>query len=94
MRLCRMGAGFGMGVLRLRARLAALVLACAVSGGLAAEAAAQTADPKVLIYSGTVAHRHSEAISTGIGPMREALGDAGIESDWEDCNGYGTADGQ
>ena len=80
MRLCRMGAMVG----------AALVLACVVPG----VAAAQAADEKVLIYSGTVAHRHSEAIDAGIGPIRDALTAAGISSDWEDCNGYGTADGQ
>ncbi|MBE2317195.1 ThuA domain-containing protein [Solirubrobacter sp. CPCC 204708] len=59
----------------------------------ASGAAAQT-NPKVLIYSGTVAHRHSEAINAGIGPIRDALTAAGIASDWEDCNGYGTAAGQ
>jgi glucose/arabinose dehydrogenase/plastocyanin len=71
-----------------------VALACAVSGLLAGEAAAQTANSKVLIYTGTVAHRHSEAINNGIGPMRQALTDAGFASDWEDCNGYGTAVGQ
>src|ERR671914_325271 len=84
MRLCGMGAVVG----------AALVLACVASGVIAGEAAAQTADSKVLIYTGTVAHRHSEAINAGIGPVQEALAAAGIESDWEDCNGYGTAAGQ
>jgi hypothetical protein len=74
----------------LRARLGVLALACAVSGAAAAEASAA----KVLIYTGTVAHRHSEAINTGITPMRDALTAAGIESVWEDCNGYGTAVGQ
>ena len=53
----------------LRARLGVFALACAVSGAAAAEASAA----KVLIYTGTVAHRHSEAISGGIGPMRDAL---------------------
>src|ERR671914_1313211 len=84
MRLCGMGAVVG----------AALVLACVASGVIAGEAAAQTADSKVLIYTGTVAHRHSEAINAGIGPLQAALAAAGIESDWEDCNGYGTAAGQ
>jgi len=74
----------------LRARLGVFALACAVSGAAAAEASAA----KVLIYTGTVAHRHSEAISGGIGPVRDALTTAGIESTWEDCNGYGTAAGQ
>ncbi len=74
----------------LRARLGVFALACAVSGAAAAEASAA----KVLIYTGTVAHRHSEAISGGIGPMRDALTAAGIDSTWEDCNGYGTAAGQ
>jgi type 1 glutamine amidotransferase len=65
-----------------------------LAGLIAAPQAVAQADSKVLIYTGTVAHRHSEAISTGIGPIQEALTAAGIESDWEDCNGYGTADGQ
>ena len=47
-----------------------------------------------MIYSGTVAHRHSEAIDRGIEPIRDALTAAGIENDWEDCNGYGTNPGQ
>jgi glucose/arabinose dehydrogenase/plastocyanin len=82
--------GAGLGTERLRASLAAFVLACVLCAAAAAEASAA----KVLIYSGTVAHRHSEAITTGIGPLRDALTAAGIEHDWVDCNGYGTAVGQ
>jgi glucose/arabinose dehydrogenase/type 1 glutamine amidotransferase len=39
----------------------------------------------VLIYSGTVAHRHTDAIDQGIGPIQDALDDAGITYDWENC---------
>ena len=92
MRRCQRGARASRALARLGGRVAALAVACA--GAAAAPEMAAAAEAKVLIYTGTVAHRHSEAINTGIGPLRDALTAAGIESDWEDCNGYGTVTGQ
>ncbi|HSI79379.1 MAG TPA: ThuA domain-containing protein [Solirubrobacterales bacterium] len=49
-------------------------------------AAAQAQEPAhVLIYSGTVAHRHTDTINQGIGPIQDALDDANITYDWENC---------
>jgi glucose/arabinose dehydrogenase len=50
----------------------------------AAPAQAQE-EAHVLIYSGTVAHRHTDAINQGIGPIQDAFDDAGISYDWENC---------
>jgi glucose/arabinose dehydrogenase/type 1 glutamine amidotransferase len=48
-------------------------------------ASAQAPDAHVLIYSGTVAHRHNDTINQGIGPIQNALDDVGISYDWENC---------
>ncbi len=60
----------------------------------APSASAQESDAHVLIYSGTVAHRHADTINQGIGPIQDALDAANISYDWEDCNGSGTGAGQ
>ncbi|HSI79380.1 MAG TPA: ThuA domain-containing protein, partial [Solirubrobacterales bacterium] len=39
----------------------------------------------VLIYSGTTAHRHVPAINQGIVPIQDALDEAHITYDWENC---------
>lgn len=78
-----------------RWRIAASAIVAGLIGLLAGGAAsAQAADAHILIYSGTVAHRHSEAITNGIGPIQAALTAAGVTHDWEDCDGAGTGTNQ
>ena len=75
-------------------RGALLPLAAGLAAAAAPPAAAQEPDAHVLIYSGTVAHRHADTIAQGIGPIQAGLDDAGITHDWEDCDGAGTGAGQ
>jgi glucose/arabinose dehydrogenase len=85
---------FGPRSARRAIRRALLPLAVGAVAATAPPAAAQEPDAHVLIYSGTVAHRHAETISQGIGPIQDALDAANISYDWEDCDGGGTAAGQ
>jgi glucose/arabinose dehydrogenase len=69
-----------------------LLLGIAIALTLAALAAppAGAQEPAhVLIYSGTTAHRHVPAINQGIVPIQDALDEAGITYDWENCGETG-----
>jgi glucose/arabinose dehydrogenase len=85
---------FGPRSARRAIRRALLPLAAGAVAATAPPAAAQEPDAHVLIYSGTVAHRHADTIAQGIGPIQDALDAANISHDWEDCDGAGTAAGQ
>ncbi len=69
------------------------LLALGISLGLllaGGSAGAQAQEPAhVLIYSGTTAHRHVPAINQGIVPIQDALDEAGITYDWENCGETG-----
>ena len=85
---------FGRRALWRATRRAMLPLAAGLAAATASPAAAQGPDAHVLIYSGTVAHRHADTIAQGIGPIQDALDAANISHDWEDCDGAGTGAGQ
>jgi glucose/arabinose dehydrogenase len=71
--------------LRRVTRRASLWLVLGIAAIPASTAAAQEPEAHVLIYSGTVAHRHADTIAQGIGPIQDALDEANISYDWEDC---------
>ena len=71
-----------------RIALAMLLLAGALFGA-SPTAQAQTAEKKVLLYTGSMAFRHADAITQGAPVLKSALEAQGFTVDWKDCNGNG-----
>ena len=73
--------------------VAAAALAFASAGGSPAPAAAQEAEQRVLLYTGTTGYRHASAINPGTPVLKTALEEAGYAVDVETCIDNGGAEG-